>query len=171
MAAPLVAGTFAVFLVAILLCLSGVAEIMGALRGPPAHGGTLHLVSGALSVLGGLFLFAQPVLTLGILTLILGIYLFLDGFGKCLFAFQVKPQQGWGIVFTGGMLTLLLGGFILSRWPLSGERAIGILIGINMFISGGILSLLSQGLKLLAEQVDDVEAQLAAEAKPVEEDS
>jgi len=80
-------------------------------------------------------------------------------------SFNLKPQPGWGVVLFGGIVTLLLGILILSKWPLSGVWAIGTLVGINMVTSGMTIVMLSQGLKALEQQV---EADLAEQAKPVE---
>jgi len=69
--APFVAGATATLIVASLLCLSGVGEIVGALKSDKK--GMLTLISGILSLLGGALIFARPLMGMGILTLMIGI--------------------------------------------------------------------------------------------------
>ncbi len=164
--APFVAGATATLIVASLLCLSGVGEIIGAVKSDKK--GILTLISGVLSLVGGALIFSRPLMGMGILTLMIGIYFWMDGFGKIMLSLKLKPQSGWGVILFGGMVTLLLGILILSKWPLSGVWAIGTLVGINMVTSGMTIVMLSQGLKVLGQQVEAMEANLAEQAKPAE---
>lgn len=162
--APFVAGATATYLVAMLLFLSGVVELFGAFHANSFQKGLLAFLSGGLSLLGGGLMFAHPLMGMGVLTLLLGIYFFMDGLGKSLLAFRVKPQAGWGVVLFGGLVTLLLGILILSKWPLSGVWAIGTLLGVNMLTSGLTMVTLTKGLKMLEKEA---QAHRADAATPV----
>ena len=81
-------------------------------------------------------MFANPLLGLSILTLILIGYFVADGMVKIMYAFKHKPEPGWGWVLVSGIITLLLGLVLWRDWPLTGAWAIGVLFGINLIFDG-----------------------------------
>jgi uncharacterized membrane protein HdeD (DUF308 family) len=78
----------------------------------------------------------RPLLGLASLTLVLAVYFLVDGIFQIITAFQIKPHEGWGWVLLSGLAASLLGYLIWSQWPFSGVWAVGILVGINLFMSG-----------------------------------
>ena len=75
-----------------------------------------------------------------------------DGIGKMVVSFQLRPLPGWGGTLFGGIVTLLLGIIIWRQWPVSGIWAIGILVGINILFSGwGMVRLRSRACALECE--------------------
>jgi len=81
-------------------------------------------------------LLGRPVFALLSLTILLAAYFFVAGIFEIVFAFQLKPEKGWGWMLTSGAMSLLLGIMIWRQWPVSGAWAIGILVGIKLLFAG-----------------------------------
>jgi uncharacterized membrane protein HdeD (DUF308 family) len=136
MAATLVTGLAVGMLVGGLLLVGGVVRLIFAFKAESWGSGVFRFITGALSVLCGLIMLGRPLLGLASLTLVLAVYFLVDGIFQMITAFQIKPQQGWGWVLFSGLAAFLLGYLIWSQWPFSGVWAVGILVGINLFMSG-----------------------------------
>lgn len=103
----------------------------------------LHIVMAILYVLAGLILLAHPIATALMLTMLLAIVFFVEGVVKIVASIEMRgmPHRGWLLV--GGVLSLLLGVLIASRWPASAIWAIGILVGIDLIYAGATMIALS----------------------------
>ena len=51
-------------------------------------------------------------------------------------ALQLRPAQGWGWMFFGGIVTLVLAVLIWTQMPGSALWVIGLLVGINLLFTG-----------------------------------
>ena len=132
---PLMSGLVVTMIVAITLLAAGISMAIYAFQAGSLGRGILRLLFGALTVIVGLIMLAQPGLALAKLTLLLGIYFVFDGIVVLTAAFKVRPQRGWGWLAFNGLATLLLAWFILDGWPLSGVWAIGVLVGIRLIFA------------------------------------
>ena len=141
MASPLVAGKSLVVMIGILLVIGGVSHL---LFGFMLRGGLFSIILGILTVIAGGYMVSNPGSGLGTLTIFLAAYLIVSGIFEVILAFQIKPAQGWGWELFSGVLSVILGLMIWNQYPLSGEWAIGILLGIKLFFSG--LTLLMFGM-------------------------
>ena len=141
MASPLVAGKSLVVMIGILLVIGGVSHLLFGLM---LRGGLFSIILGILTVIAGGYMVSNPGSGLGTLTMFLAAYLIVSGIFEVILAFQIKPAQGWGWELFSGVLSVILGLMIWNQYPLSGEWAIGILLGIKLFFSG--LTLLMFGM-------------------------
>jgi uncharacterized membrane protein HdeD (DUF308 family) len=141
---PLVSGLGVIFIIGIAMTIGGVARAIGAFSAGSFGMGALAFVGGLLTLGAGLFLVGQPGAGLATVTLLLGGYLAVDGISGAIFAFQVRPETGWGWMLFSATMGVVLGILLLSEWPLSGLWAIGTLVGINLICAG--FSLISVGL-------------------------
>ena len=69
------------------------------------------------------------------LSLLVGILFLVDGIGRVILAFQLKPVSNWGWVLVNGIVTLILGIFISSQSSTI-PWVIGLLVGIGLFVNG-----------------------------------
>jgi uncharacterized membrane protein HdeD (DUF308 family) len=106
---------------------------------------------GALTLLCGIVLIANPLLTAGMLTVMITIYLMLDGIVEIAGGFQVWPKPGSGWMIFGGIVSILLGGMLWGQYPLAGPYALGILLGIKLFLVGLIMVTGGSRLRSLAK--------------------
>ena len=99
----------------------------------------LTFLMGVLTVLIGSYMLGNPNATLASLTLFLAAYLIVSGLVHAVMALQVRPVKGWGWALFNGFISVLLGTMIWNQFPLSGEWAMGTLLGINLLCSGWTL--------------------------------
>jgi len=140
---PWASGVGVTMIVGFALIFGGVARLIAAFHAGSFGRGTLAFIGGALCVLGGAIMMARPGVGLAVLTLMIGAYLLVDGIFGAVLAFHVRPEKGWGMMLFSAALSVLLGFFLLSEWPLTGLWAIGTLVGINLLFAG--FSMISVG--------------------------
>jgi uncharacterized membrane protein HdeD (DUF308 family) len=133
---PFVAGLSITVMVGAMLALSGISQCFLAFRAGAFGRALVVFIVGVLMAVAGFYMISQPVSGLAALTLILMAYLLASGILEIVFAFQLKPADGWGLELFSGFVTLLLGILLWRQFPLSGAWAIGILFGIKMIFSG-----------------------------------
>ena len=143
MGSPLATGLTVVVFIGMALVIGGVARIIGAFSAGSFGQGTLAFIGGMITFVAGLALTGRPGIGLTTLTLILGVYLVVDGISSAILAFKVRPEKGWGSMLFSAVMGVLLGFLLLREWPLSGTWAIGTLVGVNMVFSG--FSMISVG--------------------------
>jgi uncharacterized membrane protein HdeD (DUF308 family) len=132
----LLATVVSVFLVGIMMLIAGVAEIINAFQVKTWGKFLLWLLLGALYVIAGFVTFQNPLLAAALLTLILGISLLVSGFMRIFLAFSMKEGTPWIWIVLSGVITVLLGGVILARWPVSSLYVLGLFLGIDLIFAG-----------------------------------
>ena len=153
--APLMTGIAVAVMVGCLLLFMGIARIVHALKSGQWGTGIWGTVIGLLAVVAGLMTIFRPMVGLMSLTLFLAAYFFIDGICEIIAAFKIKPDQGWGWMLFNGIIAVLLGAMIWRQWPVSGEWAIGILVGVHILISGWSMVILGTGARRFAGAIED----------------
>jgi uncharacterized membrane protein HdeD (DUF308 family) len=97
-----------------------------------------HLFSGILAIGSGVLLLFIPDMGVAAISLILAILFLMGGLNKILGALTDRPAN-WGYVVFGGGLSIILGLFILSQWPINSFVFLGILVGIEILLNGWTL--------------------------------
>ena len=136
MGSPLASGLTVVLFLGIAMLMGGLARIVGAFSAGSFGQGTLAFIGGMITLVAGLALSGRPGIGLTTLTLMLGVYLVVDGISSAILAFKVRPEKGWGSMLFSAVMGVLLGFLLLREWPLSGTWAIGTLVGVNLILSG-----------------------------------
>jgi uncharacterized membrane protein HdeD (DUF308 family) len=131
------AGTLALFLVGLLLIACGVLEMLETYRAEDDAGRRSAYLSGALSILAGILLLAQPQLLLRGLTLFVAGSFLIDAISKTVAAVRKRAAGSpWGWMLAGGLVNGLLALVLVTRWPISGRAVVVILVGIRMLTAG-----------------------------------
>ena len=143
---PVVMGATAMLLLGVVLIVSGVSQVLHAFASRGWGGFAVQLLLGVLYAAVGVLLATQPLAGLVAMTLIVAIFLFVDGAVRLALAFRIKGAPGWGFLAAGGLLSLLLGLIIYLGWPGDSIWVIGMFIGIDMLIWGVTLLGLSSAL-------------------------
>ena len=125
-----------VFIVGIMMVISGVAEVFNAFQLKSWGKFLLWLLLGALYIVAGFITFENPLLAAALLTLMLGFVLVASGIMRILLAFSMKEGTPWVWVVLSGLITLLLGVVILIHWPVSSLYILGIFLGIDLVFAG-----------------------------------
>ncbi len=84
----------------------------------------------------GILLLCYPISGILTLTLLMGVYFLFDGFAKIYGGIEMKPSHNWGWIVTNGMISLILALLIFGSWPSEASWVLGVLFGINLFITG-----------------------------------
>jgi uncharacterized membrane protein HdeD (DUF308 family) len=96
------------------------------------------LLSAVLAILIGAFLVWRPFAGLVTLTMALAVFFAVHGIVQILTALDHRAlfTRSWPWMVVSGIADLILAGLIIAGWPGSVAWAIGLLIGINLFMSG-----------------------------------
>jgi len=151
---PFVAGLSVTIAVGLLMIVSGVSRLFVAFKMGSFGRGLFVFLLGALTLVVGGYLVAQPRMGLATLTLVLAAYLFVDGVFEIIWAFRLRPIKGWGWTLFGGIAALVLGIMIWRQFPVSGVWAVGTLVGIHMILAGTSMASLSRAARSAAKEAD-----------------
>jgi uncharacterized membrane protein HdeD (DUF308 family) len=138
---PPIATIAVEILIGWLLLVSGVVGLIATLRARSAPGFVWSLVSAILGIVAGIVLLAWPLSGALSLTLILTVFLVLEGVVSILYAFEHKRELSgrWGAMLFSGIVDLILAGIIFAGLPGTAAWAIGLLVGINLVFGGSAL--------------------------------
>jgi uncharacterized membrane protein HdeD (DUF308 family) len=133
---PAAATLAATLVIGWLLLISAIFQLIHAFTVHRWRGFALHLVSALLYGAAGVLLFVKPVQAAAGLTLVLAALLLADGAVRAALAWRVRPRDGWGWVLAGAFASLILGALILIDWPATAIWALGVLLGVQLIVSG-----------------------------------
>jgi uncharacterized membrane protein HdeD (DUF308 family) len=113
------------------------------------HGGrrVLRLVLTALTFIAGLYLVAAPLAGTFTLTVILVIWFMATGTARIVIGIAERGVPGAGMTIFNGVLTLAIGILIAEQLPSSASWAIGLLVGIDLIMSGTVLIYIARALR------------------------
>jgi uncharacterized membrane protein HdeD (DUF308 family) len=128
-----------------MFLIGGTLEVGHAIFRKGWQGFWLDLLSGALTLVAGLFILLRPIEGLGVLTMLLGILFLIGGIFRLAAGVAMNnPYRGWFVLH--GVISLVLGGLILADWPTSALWVIGTFVAIDLLVSG--LRMVSFGLEV-----------------------
>src|ERR1700688_1301020 len=138
---PLIATLAPAILVGWVFLLSGIIGLAATFRMRHAPGFWWSLLSGIIGIVAGVVLLRWPLSGALSLTLVLTIFLVLEGVVSIMFALEHKRELSgrWGMMLLSGLVDLLLAGMIFAGLPGTAAWAIGLLVGINMIFGGSAL--------------------------------
>jgi uncharacterized membrane protein HdeD (DUF308 family) len=136
LAAPLLAGRQATFLLGLLVLGSGLLRGGQMLR---QRAGESAFFSGTLSFLIGLLLLAAPRLAVTGLAWLLGGSFVLDGLWKIGTALWRPDLPAARSALARGALAIAFGAMIVVQWPVSGTLALGVFVGLHILADGWAL--------------------------------
>jgi uncharacterized membrane protein HdeD (DUF308 family) len=140
---PVVATIAVQIVLGWLLVIGGIAEGIHAFMAKDWRGFLLQLLSAILYVVVGIVLLVNPLLGAAALTLVLAVFLIVEGIFKIIMAVRVRDHRGWGWLLASGILSLILGVLIWSQWPGTADWVIGLLVGIQLLFTGWALVMLA----------------------------
>ena len=101
--------------------------------------GMMPLLAGLVGGVMGICLLIWPGMSPVDLTALLATYFILRGGLTQAFARRLRPVSGWVRLLLVGLGSLLLAASIWVQFPLSGSRALGLLVGVELLAMGGAL--------------------------------
>jgi uncharacterized membrane protein HdeD (DUF308 family) len=137
--APLVTAVAIGIWVGACILLAGMFRLTYAFQGEAGRARTHGLLSGGIAVLCGVIMVLDPLLSLGVLSILLIVWLGMDGLTKVMAAMQCRPEAGWGWTLFSGALSILIAVLLLAGWPASGPWVISTFAGIWAIFTGWAL--------------------------------
>jgi uncharacterized membrane protein HdeD (DUF308 family) len=119
----------------ILLLVGAIFQVVTALWGRNWKGFFLHLLTGVLYLVAGIFSMEDPFEAAMTLRLLVAACLLVGGVLRIVVP-VIERFDGWGWVLLNGIVSLSLGTAIWRQWPLSGIWVIGLFVGVEMIFSG-----------------------------------
>ncbi|MGB5303864.1 MAG: DUF308 domain-containing protein [Gemmatimonadota bacterium] len=153
--APLAAGAALATMVGLLLAFGGISLLVLAFRAGSFGDGMMIFLIGALTLVAGIYMMAEPGGALIVMTVFLAMYFAVTGIVEIIYALRLKPVQGWGWLVFGGIVSLLLGIMMWRQMPLTAAWAIGVLVGIRLIMSGFQLLAIGGAAGDVANAMDD----------------
>ena len=138
---PLIATIAIDIVIGWIFLLSGVVGLLATFRMRSAPGFWWSLLSGILGVVAGMVLLRWPLSGAFSLTLVLTLFLAIEGIVSIMFALEHKRELSgrWGMMLFSGVVDLILAAMIYAGLPGTAAWAIGLLVGINMVFGGSAL--------------------------------
>ena len=140
--APFVSGVAVTTMVAVVITAAGLAMTVYAFKAGSFGKGLLQLLFGGITVVCGVAMFSQPVMSMLTLTGILLAYFLVDGIFAIFAGVRRKGQPGWGWMIISGIASIVLAVILWQKWPISGAYAIGLLVGIRLIFTGWSMAML-----------------------------
>ena len=138
---PPIATIAVEILIGWVLLVSGIVGLIATFRARSAPGFGWSLVSAMLGIVAGIVLLAWPLSGALSLTLILTVFLVLEGVVSIMYALEHKREVSgrWGVMLFSGLIDLVLAGIIFAGLPGTATWAIGLLVGLNLVFGGSAL--------------------------------
>lgn len=142
---PTVASLGVTLFVGWLLIFGGMVYLIGVFKGGGLRRISFQVLIGLLYLLGGFYALTHPLLAMGTLTLVLAAVILAGGIIEIVWYFNLRGTEGAGWMLVNGLVTVLLGGLICFHWPSNVIEAIGILVGLKLFVTGWTRLMLGAG--------------------------
>lgn len=125
-----------VLYVGALILVGGVVQVIHAFRVQGWGRFFYWLLAGVLYVVAGALMMYNPLLGAGVLTLMIGVALAVEGIFRLFAGFGSQHGKGWGWIVVSGIVTLLLGLIIIARWPVNSVYILGLFLGVDLIVNG-----------------------------------
>ncbi len=104
-----------------------------------------------IMLLAGIYMVINPDIGLVTLTMVLAIYFIVDGITAMVYSFSLMPIGGGTFLLISGILSIILGVMIFTKWPESSNYVLGVYLGIKLFIDGMMLALTGYSIRKTSE--------------------
>lgn len=133
---PRVSSIEIVIVLSWLILIAGVWHLIFAFHSHSIGGFLWKILLAVLYLIAGIYIWMYPLLSVVSLTLILAVFLVLEGIIEIALYFGLRSLRHSGWVMFDGIVTLILGILIWRQWPSSSAWVIGTLVGISLIFSG-----------------------------------
>jgi uncharacterized membrane protein HdeD (DUF308 family) len=135
-AIPIVASFAAVAIFGAVLLVTAIFQLIHAFKVGAWPRSAWYGLSGVFYAIAGLLVVAFPLGGALTLAVLLAILFIADGALRVLFAMSVSAAVGRGWLVAAGCCNILVGVFLLIGWPYTALWITGLLLGVNLFITG-----------------------------------
>jgi uncharacterized membrane protein HdeD (DUF308 family) len=137
--APFIAGIAVAVATGILVIVAGLAQCYLGLGSKERKATFLGLALGALAILAGIVMLADPLLALVSLTIVLAAYFLVHGAVQIGWLLSRERPRGWGWTLMDAIASIALAAIIWLQWPVSGLWTVGLLAGVKLLFTGAAM--------------------------------
>lgn len=119
-----------------LVLVGGVVQVIHAFRVQGWGRFFYWLLAGLLYVVAGGLIMYNPLLGASVLTLFIGVALAVEGAFRIMAGIGTRPGEGWGWIVASGIVTLVLGVYIIANWPVNSLYILGLFLGVDLIVNG-----------------------------------
>lgn len=142
LAAPVLAGLAVAIFVGFLLIVGGIASAVSAFVTRPHMHFWWSLFSGIIAVIAGLFALVYPKVAVVGLTLVIAVWLAIDGVNSIMLAIEVRRTHGHGVVWLvlAAIVDWVLAALLVFLPPEAAAVALGVIVGVGLLFRGAALT-------------------------------
>ena len=140
---PVFSSALFVVILGWLLIISGVAQGFGLFGTGRTPNFWLQLVSVVLAIWVGVLLLRHVGEGMLVISLLLIVFLMIEGVSKIVFAITIRPLPNWGWVLASGVLGVFLAVLLWGSMPVTGLWLIGLILGVNLISMGASLGVMA----------------------------
>lgn len=140
----IIAGTLAIvlphatavgieLLIAALILSGGLIQGIATIR---SHNHWWSLLSSAAAIVLGTVMLLNPIAGAIALATILAIFLVIEGITEIFLAIKLRPAVNWALLFTSGIIALILAVLVFIGWPSTTLAFLGIIVDVNFILYG-----------------------------------
>ena len=133
---PLASSIGIVILLAWLILFAGISHLIFAFHSHSVGGFLWQVLLALIYGAAAIYMLMNPLLGVLSLTLLLAVFLLVEGILELALYFRIRQVRHGGWVLFDGIVTLILGILIWAHWPSSAVWVIGTLVGISLIFSG-----------------------------------
>jgi uncharacterized membrane protein HdeD (DUF308 family) len=144
---PAAVGGAVVRLVALVLIVTGIIQLIQGLKGATSTHSIISSLLGLVVAGLGVMVWLNPELGSGFLTALLMIFFLVQGLWKLSTSFRYRQVRGWAWLLFSGIVSLVFVYFLWAQWPLAGAWAIGVLVGLDLLLTGFSMIIIATAMK------------------------
>lgn len=134
---PTLVGMALTMVIGVTLLIAGVVHLFRVIKTRTNLGFIFPLLAAILAIIIGCLMLFYPLHGVVILSTLLVIWLLAHGLMQFFSAIQMrKMNPNWGVMLISGIISILLGSFLILSWPVSSLILLGLLFGVNLMFYG-----------------------------------
>ncbi len=137
---PQVATVVGVEFLAVMLCISAIAQGFFTTRVSGWKGTSLLAVGALVSLAVGILILMDPMEGAVAITLLVAISCGVEGVSRIALGSSEAGASSRGALLVSGFAGVIVSGLLIAQWPGDAVWAIGLLMGINLFMGGMALA-------------------------------
>lgn len=123
-------------LVGLLFLVGGAVQFFRSFKSGEGTNRCLSLLSAILYLAAGVVMLLYPAVGVLSMTLVIALLFFFQGIFQIWFGFSARSLPRWFWWVISGLISIALAAIVWSGWPESAVWFVGILVGVNLLMSG-----------------------------------
>ena len=146
-------GKISVSVIGVFFVIGGILRLTFAIVSVSMGSLLMRYLYGILMILAGVWIIMNPDMGLEALTLVMAVYFIIDGITGIVYSFSLMPIGGGLYLLISGVVGVVLGVLIFTKWPESSNYALGIYLGVKLIVDGLMLALTGHAVRKSAKML------------------